>query len=171
MTQSALAEAARVPDGAVEQWESGRRVPQVETVRALAEALRLRPADLLDVDPDGDLTLQQLRTVRGLLQAQAAVVAGLPRTTYSMIERGENVTSPPPTRPRSPPRSVSANRKCASGTPAAARVTCSAGCPRRSADAPGADQPFPRLLPPQPRSRHYVRRVGHRQKVCGQSPD
>jgi hypothetical protein len=39
----------------------GRAVPQVDTVRTLADALRLAPVDLLDVDPDQDLTLQELR--------------------------------------------------------------------------------------------------------------
>jgi transcriptional regulator with XRE-family HTH domain len=95
LTQSALAEAAQVQPTAIAQWETGRRVPQVDTVRALADALRLAPVDLLDVDPDHDPTLQQLRAGGGLSQAQAAAAAGLPRTTYSMIERGENVTLSP----------------------------------------------------------------------------
>jgi len=95
MTQNALADAAQVQPTAIAQWESGRRVPQVDTVRALADALRLEPVDLLDVDPNHDPTLQELRASQGLSQAQAAETAGLPRTTYSMIERGENVTLSP----------------------------------------------------------------------------
>jgi transcriptional regulator with XRE-family HTH domain len=95
LTQSALAEAAQVQSTAIAQWETGRRVPQIETVRTLADALRLKPADLLDIDPDHDPTLQELRAGRGLSQAQAAEAAGVPRTTYSMIERGENVTLTP----------------------------------------------------------------------------
>jgi transcriptional regulator with XRE-family HTH domain len=61
MTQGALAQTAQVQPTAIAQWESGGRVPQVETVRPLADALRLAAVDLLDVDPDLDLTLQELR--------------------------------------------------------------------------------------------------------------
>ena len=60
MTQSALALAAQVQPTAIAHRESGGRVPLVETVRALADALRLARVDLLDVDPDDDLTLQEL---------------------------------------------------------------------------------------------------------------
>ena len=95
LTQSALAEAAQVPAGAVAEYESGRRVPQVEKVRALATALGQQPVDLLEVDRDRGLTLQELRAVSGLSQAEAATRAGLPRTTYSMVERGESVSVSP----------------------------------------------------------------------------
>lgn len=84
-----------MPAGAVAEYESGRRVPQVEKVRALALALGQQPVELLEVDRDHGLTLQELRAVSGVSQADAAARAGLPRTTYSMLERGESATVSP----------------------------------------------------------------------------
>jgi transcriptional regulator with XRE-family HTH domain len=93
LTQGALAEAAGVHFKEVREWESGRRVPQVGAVAALADALHLRSAlDLLDHDADHALTLQRLRTAAGISQESAAHAAGLRRTTYSQIERGETGT-------------------------------------------------------------------------------
>jgi transcriptional regulator with XRE-family HTH domain len=91
LTQTALAEAADVPLQQVKEWEAGRRVPQVDNLAALARALQVSPLDLLDRDADRDLTLQELRAAAGLTQQQAASRAGLLRTTYSQIERGETV--------------------------------------------------------------------------------
>lgn len=76
----------------MKEWESGRRVPQVDTVAVLARALHVSPLDLLDRDADQALTLKQLRASVGLSQQRTADLAGLLRTTYSQIERGETVT-------------------------------------------------------------------------------
>lgn len=92
LTQGALAVAAGVHENEVKEWESGRRVPQVDTVAALARALHVTPLDLLDHDADQALTLKQLRAAAGLSQQRTAELAGLLRTTYSQIERGETVT-------------------------------------------------------------------------------
>lgn len=92
LTRGALAAAANVHEDELKKWETGRRVPQVDTVAALARALNISPLALLDRGADQALTLQQLRTVAGLSQQRTAELSGLLRTTYSQIERGETVT-------------------------------------------------------------------------------
>jgi transcriptional regulator with XRE-family HTH domain len=89
LTQGALAEAINVSRSEVAFWEIGTRVPQVETVAALARALHIKPSDLLDHDAAGGPTVQHLRAAAGLSQQRAAERAGLLRTTYSVLERGE----------------------------------------------------------------------------------
>lgn len=89
LTQVALAAAVGAHPSEYGEWESGRRVPRVETVAALARALQLNPLDLVAIDEDEPRTLQHLRIAAGLSQVDAAAKAGLNRTTYSMLERGE----------------------------------------------------------------------------------
>jgi transcriptional regulator with XRE-family HTH domain len=88
LTQGALAASAGVHVSTVGEWESGRQVPRVETVAALARALRIEPADLLE-PLDGALTLERLRAAAGRSQQQIADTAGMLRNTYSAVERGE----------------------------------------------------------------------------------
>lgn len=91
MTRRQLGASADVHQLAIRQWETGHRVPTVETVGALARALKVSPlalTDRADVKTD-DLTLRDLRLLAGLTQQQAAAGAGLLRTTYSCLERGE----------------------------------------------------------------------------------
>lgn len=92
LTQGALAAAADAHVKEVREWESGRRVPQVEAVAALARALHISPLDLLDRDADQALTLQDLRAAAGHSQEATAELAGLQRATYAKIERGETTT-------------------------------------------------------------------------------
>jgi transcriptional regulator with XRE-family HTH domain len=92
LTQGALAAAAGAHIKEVREWESGRRVPQVDAVAALARALGISPLDLIHRDADQAITLQQLRAAAGLSQQHVAERAGLLRTTYSQIERGEVLT-------------------------------------------------------------------------------
>lgn len=89
LTRGALAKAAGVHISSVSEWEAGRQVPRVETVAALAGALRLRPVDLLAPVDGGPLTLDRLRVAAGKSQQQVADAAGMLRTTYSAVERGE----------------------------------------------------------------------------------
>ena len=89
LSQTALAKAADVHVSSIEEWEAGRQVPRVENVAALAQALRLRPGDLLRPAEGVPVRLQQLRAAAGKSQQQVALAAGLLRTTYSSIERGE----------------------------------------------------------------------------------
>jgi transcriptional regulator with XRE-family HTH domain len=92
LTQGALAEAAGAHVKEVREWESGRRVPQVDALAGLARALHIDPIDLTDIDEGQALTLGQLRTLAGLSQQQVADASGLLRTTYSQIERGETAS-------------------------------------------------------------------------------
>lgn len=92
LTQGALAEAAGAHLKEVREWESGRRVPQVDAVADLARALDITPLDLIQRDASQALTLQQLRADAGLSQQQVADRARLLRTTYSKMERGEALT-------------------------------------------------------------------------------
>jgi transcriptional regulator with XRE-family HTH domain len=89
LTQTALAAVADVHPNEVGYWEAGTRVPQVETVAALARALGISPADLLEPSTGGRPTLRQLRVAAGLSQEQAADRAGLQRHRYAALERGE----------------------------------------------------------------------------------
>lgn len=89
LTQTALAAAADVHPNEVGYWEAGTRVPQVETVAALARALGITPADLLEPSAGGRPTLRQLRVAAGLSQEQAAERAGLQKHRYAALERGE----------------------------------------------------------------------------------
>jgi transcriptional regulator with XRE-family HTH domain len=61
----------------------------VETVAALAKAMRIPPDRLLTCEA-GRPSLAELRTMAGLNQRQAAANAGrMTRGTYAAIERGE----------------------------------------------------------------------------------
>lgn len=91
LSQGALARAVEVHENSVFEWEAGRQVPRIETVAALARALHLSPLELLEHAEDQAFTLQHLRVVAGKSQQQVATEAGMLRTTYSAIERGETV--------------------------------------------------------------------------------
>jgi transcriptional regulator with XRE-family HTH domain len=89
LTQLQLSELVGVHETAVTNWERGERVPRVDRLRVLAAALKVRPADLTDLAEDGPASLQALRVGAGLLQDQVAAGAGLTRTKYAALERGE----------------------------------------------------------------------------------
>src|SRR5215207_5394945 len=89
LTQGSLARRAGLHEDEIGHYESGRRVPMVETVAALAKAMRIPPERLLTRET-GRPSLAELRTMAGLNQRQAAAHAGgMPRGTYAAIERGE----------------------------------------------------------------------------------
>lgn len=92
LTLAALALAVDAHPNEVVEWENGRRVPQVDTLARLADALKRRPRDLRSRPEDGETTLLDLRIDAGLDQEEAARSAGLLRTTYSAIERGDVVS-------------------------------------------------------------------------------
>lgn len=92
LSQAALAEAVDVHVSTVRGWESGRQIPRVDAVAALAKALGRSPSDLLAPQEGAALTLQQLRTAAGKSQQAIATAAGMLRNTYSAVERGETVS-------------------------------------------------------------------------------
>ena len=94
MTRRQVGDAAGVHQIMVRQWETGHRVPTVEMLGAVARALGVSPLALTDraeVDA-AELTLRDLRLISGLTQQQAASAAGMVRTTYSSLERGETAS-------------------------------------------------------------------------------
>ena len=92
LTRGALAAAADVHENEVKEWETGRRVPQVEAVAALARALRLdSPLDLLAQDADQGLTLQRLRLAAGLSQQRAGETVSISEEDAAAIGRALGV--------------------------------------------------------------------------------
>jgi transcriptional regulator with XRE-family HTH domain len=90
LTQRQVARAVDVSESVVAHWERGSQRPTVEHVAALARALGVTPADLTTYgDESGPASLMQLREAAGLKQARLAARAGLTRTKYSSLERGE----------------------------------------------------------------------------------
>ena len=86
LTQEQLEQRAGLPPRTIVQYENGWRAPYPRRLKALAEALGASPADLIAANAG---TLAQLRARTGLTQRDAATRAGLVRTRYSAIERGE----------------------------------------------------------------------------------
>lgn len=74
----------------VHGWLSARRVPEPPVLVSLARALGLRPEDLTLVDEASE-RLHDLRIHAGLLQAEAAHLAGLRQPQLSKMERGVSV--------------------------------------------------------------------------------
>ena len=91
LTQLQLSEALGVHETHVTNWERGERVPRVDRLGKLAQVLRVKPTDLTDLAEDGPPSLKALRVAAGLLQDQLAERAGLTRTKYAALERGEIV--------------------------------------------------------------------------------
>jgi transcriptional regulator with XRE-family HTH domain len=87
LTQVELALRAGLPPHTVVQYENGHRSPFASRLAELADALGVSPAQLTSAG--GTTTLSQLRINAGLTQRTAADRAGLVRTRYSAIERGE----------------------------------------------------------------------------------
>jgi transcriptional regulator with XRE-family HTH domain len=90
LTQEELDDRAGLPPHTVVQYENGHRAPYASRLAALAAALGVTAVDLTTADRA--VTLAQLRHNAGLTQSAAAQRAGLVRTRYSAIERGEVAT-------------------------------------------------------------------------------
>jgi transcriptional regulator with XRE-family HTH domain len=92
LSQLELAQRVGTDHTTIAKYESGDRAPFVERLAALATALGVTTAALAK-PPAG--TLAELRSAAGLSQQTAATQAGLVRTTYAAIERGEVTTLTP----------------------------------------------------------------------------
>jgi transcriptional regulator with XRE-family HTH domain len=75
----------------IANYENGRAAPRVDRLGLLATALDASPADLLPEDYEIE-SLERLRVQAGLLQADVAEGAGMTRTKYAAIERGQIAT-------------------------------------------------------------------------------
>jgi transcriptional regulator with XRE-family HTH domain len=89
LSQRELAARARVPSTTIAKWEGGFHRPYAGKLADLAAALGVSPTALTRHGGAGPRTLAQLRVAAGLTQQAAAAHAGLVRTRYSAIERGE----------------------------------------------------------------------------------
>jgi transcriptional regulator with XRE-family HTH domain len=92
LTQRQLAEQLGIPDTGVINWETGQRAPRTDRLPELARILGVQPADLTDTEDTQEPSLVHLRIAVGLLQEHVADHAGLTRTKYSALERGEIAT-------------------------------------------------------------------------------
>ena len=94
LTQRQVARGVDVSESVVAHWERGAQLPTVVRVAALARVLGVAATDLTTgADDDaGGRSLLQLRMDAGLKQESLAAAAGLTRTKYSSLERGEVAT-------------------------------------------------------------------------------
>ena len=88
LSQEALARRLRRDRLQIVRWERQGAAPSPRRLVALAKALAAAPWELTTVTPK-EATLADLRAWAGLTQAELAERAGLVRTTYAALERGE----------------------------------------------------------------------------------
>lgn len=85
LTQKQLAELlGHRHSNLINAWEKERKKPGPDSLRRLAEALRIDIGQLLGAQP---ATLRSLRLAAGLNQQDVAAAVGVPRSTWSVIER------------------------------------------------------------------------------------
>lgn len=94
LSQRALGLAIGADEMVIASYENGRAAPRVDRLGQLALALGACPADLLPADYELD-SLERLRVKAGMLQAEVAERAGMTRTKYAAIERGQTATVSP----------------------------------------------------------------------------
>lgn len=68
-------------------YEGGTRRPAAQALHALAAALGVDAAELLD--PEAPMTVQLLRALRNLTQGQVAAHLGITQARYSQLESGQ----------------------------------------------------------------------------------
>ncbi|MFZ3494547.1 helix-turn-helix domain-containing protein [Streptomyces sp. 5.8] len=88
-TSSRLASEVNVTVTVLNQYELGERSPELGTLVRMAEVLGCPVGDLRS---PSRATLRDLREHAGAGQAEAAVAAGLKRSTYAMLEQGRTKT-------------------------------------------------------------------------------
>ena len=91
LSQRALGARIGTDETVIANYENGRAAPRVDRLGQLALALGASPADLLPGDHELD-SLERLRVQAGMLQADVAERAGMTRTKYAAIERGQTAT-------------------------------------------------------------------------------
>ena len=94
LSQRELGERIGADFTVIANYENGRAAPRVDRLGQLALALGVSPADLLP-DDYGVESLERLRVQAGMLQADVAERAGMTRTKYAAIERGQTATISP----------------------------------------------------------------------------
>lgn len=94
LSQRELGERIGADFTVIANYENGRATPRVDRLGQLAVALGASPADLLPDDYRVE-SLEHLRVQAGMLQADVAERAGMTRTKYAAIERGQTATIGP----------------------------------------------------------------------------
>ena len=95
LSQRELGERIGADFTVIANYENGRAAPRVDRLGQLALALGASPADLLPDDDYQVESLERLRVRAGMLQADVAERAGMTRTKYAAIERGQTATISP----------------------------------------------------------------------------
>lgn len=73
-------------------YEKATRRPTAKALHALAAGLDVNPAQLLD--PEAPMTVELLRALRNITQAQAAAHLGISQARYSQLEAGQGDLDP-----------------------------------------------------------------------------
>jgi transcriptional regulator with XRE-family HTH domain len=72
----------------ISEWETGQRIPTPPSLRALADALRVAPHELTNIDPT-NATLQDLRYFAGLSVSSVAAELSVTNDQIHKFEAGE----------------------------------------------------------------------------------
>lgn len=89
MTKGELSRLSGVDRAAIHRWESGECRPLTQSLARVADALKVKPSQLMaEPRPVTECTLSELHDRRGLTQAELAARAGLTRRVLGRIERG-----------------------------------------------------------------------------------
>ncbi|NKR28854.1 helix-turn-helix domain-containing protein [Rhodococcus hoagii] len=88
LTRGELARLAGVSIGAVQSWETGRAMPQVDTLARVVEVLGVSIDQVVLVKPE-ERYLGDLRVMAGLTQPQLAAKIALSTTSLSSLELGQ----------------------------------------------------------------------------------
>ena len=88
-----LARRAGVGGATVQQWESGNRSPQVDTLALVARTLDVPMSELVIV-PEDERFPGDWRILLGLTQPQLGKLTGISTSMIARIERGEVLLTP-----------------------------------------------------------------------------
>lgn len=88
LTRGELARVAEVSLGAVQSWEAGRAMPQVDSLAKVAVGLNVSIDQIVLIEPE-KRHIGDLRVMAGLTQPQLASKIALSTTSLSSIELGQ----------------------------------------------------------------------------------
>ncbi len=94
LTADDLAALVQVSESSVLRWETGQARPTATRLRAIAEAVGVRIADLLETQP-GTQSLRDLRESAGLSLSELSGLAGSSVSSLLRLERGGVALSDP----------------------------------------------------------------------------
>ncbi|MFD4268140.1 helix-turn-helix transcriptional regulator [Rhodococcus sp. NPDC058481] len=89
LSRAELGRLAEVSTTAVLYWETGRSVPQVDTLTRVVRVLEIPVEQVVNIEPN-ERYLGDLRVVAGLTQPQLAASIGISTTSLATLERGQS---------------------------------------------------------------------------------